>query len=210
MCAAHTHTPYGTPWSASAEPFRMICQEAIAFFDDHGVFEDDEVDVQSTDGGKRIAAALGEGRGVILRNHGLLTVGNNVDEAIGWFLMIERVAEVHVKAHRRRADLRRGCRRRAAVDRRPCTRAGTRSTGRSAPTVSRSAFRPPPLPRSAPAPLHPSRSTSRSRPVRDHPGADHRHAGGTRPDAASASAGVGGDARRRRRASTGARHRRRA
>ena len=34
----------------------------------------------------------------ILRNHGLLTVGHSVEEAVGWFVMAERVAEVHVKA----------------------------------------------------------------------------------------------------------------
>ena len=64
------------------------------------MYDGEDVNVQSTDGGKRIAVALGEGRGVILRNHGLLTVGGSVDEAIGWFIMMERVAEVHVKAHR--------------------------------------------------------------------------------------------------------------
>ncbi len=98
VCAAHTHTGYGTPWSAMARPFRAICQEAVAFHDDHAVFLDGEVDVQSTDGGKRIAAALGDAKLVILRSHGLLTVGGSIDEAIGWFLMAERVAEVHVKA----------------------------------------------------------------------------------------------------------------
>jgi ribulose-5-phosphate 4-epimerase/fuculose-1-phosphate aldolase len=98
VCAAHTHTPYGTPWSASAEPFEMICQEALAFFDDQAVFDEGEVDVQSTDGGKRIAAALGGAKLVNLRNHGLLTVGTNIDEAMGWYLMAERVAEVHVKS----------------------------------------------------------------------------------------------------------------
>jgi ribulose-5-phosphate 4-epimerase/fuculose-1-phosphate aldolase len=100
VCAAHTHTPYGTPWSANAEPFQQIVQEATAFYGTHSVYDGDDVNVQSTDGGKRIAAALGEGRGVILRNHGLLTVGASVDEAIGWFIMMERVAEVHVKADR--------------------------------------------------------------------------------------------------------------
>ena len=100
VCAAHTHTPYGTPWSANAEPFQQIVQEATAFFECHAVYDGEDVNVQSTDGGKRIAVALGEGRGVILRNHGLLTVGATVDEAIGWFIMMERVAEVHVKAHR--------------------------------------------------------------------------------------------------------------
>jgi ribulose-5-phosphate 4-epimerase/fuculose-1-phosphate aldolase len=99
-CAVHTHTGYGTPWSANAEPFEMICQEALAFHDDQAVFRDGEVDVQSTDGGKRIAVALGDAKLVNLRNHGLLTVGPNVDEAVGWFLMAERVAEVHVKATR--------------------------------------------------------------------------------------------------------------
>ena len=100
VCAAHTHTPYGTPWSANAEPFQQIVQEATAFFECHAVYDGEDVNVQSTDGGKRIAVALGEGHGVILRNHGLLTVGGSVDEAIGWFIMMERVAEVHVKAHR--------------------------------------------------------------------------------------------------------------
>lgn len=98
VCAAHTHTGYGTPWSACARPFEMICQEALAFHERHAVFDDGEVDIMSVDGGKRIAAALGEGRLAILRNHGLLTVGPNVDEAVGWFLMAERVAEVHCKA----------------------------------------------------------------------------------------------------------------
>ena len=98
VCAAHTHTPYGTPWSAMASPFRNICQEAVAFHDDHAVFMDGEVDIQSPDGGKRIAAALGDAKLAILRSHGLLTVGGSVDEAIGWYLMAERVAEVHVKA----------------------------------------------------------------------------------------------------------------
>jgi ribulose-5-phosphate 4-epimerase/fuculose-1-phosphate aldolase len=99
VCAVHTHTPYGTPWSANARPFAQIVQEATAFHGCHSVYDGEDVNVGSTDGGKRIAAALGDGRGVILRNHGLLTVGGSVDEAVGWFIMMERVAEVHVKAH---------------------------------------------------------------------------------------------------------------
>jgi ribulose-5-phosphate 4-epimerase/fuculose-1-phosphate aldolase len=99
VCAVHTHTPYGTPWSANAQAFSQIVQEATAFHGCHAVYDGDDVNVSSTDGGKRIAAALAGGRGVILRNHGLLTVGASVDEAVGWFIMMERVAEAHVKAH---------------------------------------------------------------------------------------------------------------
>lgn len=98
VCVAHTHTPYATPWAANLEHFRMICQEAAAFFEDHAIFDGEEVQVSDFDTGKRIAAALGEAKAVLLRNHGPLTVGRSVEEAIGWFLLLERVAEVHVKA----------------------------------------------------------------------------------------------------------------
>jgi ribulose-5-phosphate 4-epimerase/fuculose-1-phosphate aldolase len=75
-----------------------ISQEACIFFEDHALFDDEEVQVQSVDGGKRIAEALGAHRAVILRNHGLLTVGESVAEAVGSFVHMERVAEVHMKA----------------------------------------------------------------------------------------------------------------
>jgi ribulose-5-phosphate 4-epimerase/fuculose-1-phosphate aldolase len=98
VSAAHTHTAFGTPWSANVEPFRAISQESCAFVFDQALFDDEEVEVLSTDGGKRIAAALGDAKLCILRNHGLLTVGRTVEESVGWFVMAERVAEVHVKA----------------------------------------------------------------------------------------------------------------
>ncbi len=96
--ASHTHTAFGTPWSANVEPFRALSQEACAFVFDQALFDDEEVEVLSIDGGRRIAAALGTKKFCILRNHGLLTVGRSVEESVGWFVMAERVAEVHVKA----------------------------------------------------------------------------------------------------------------
>jgi ribulose-5-phosphate 4-epimerase/fuculose-1-phosphate aldolase len=96
--AAHVHTGWGTPFSAECRLFEPICQEACIFFEDHALFDDEEVQIQSVDGGKRIAEALGANRAVILRNHGLLTVGESVAEAVGSFVHMERVAEVHMKA----------------------------------------------------------------------------------------------------------------
>ena len=75
-----------------------INQEATCFFEDHALFDDEEVQILSTDGGKRIAAALGDCRTVILANHGLLTVGASPADAVGWFVLAERVAEVQMKA----------------------------------------------------------------------------------------------------------------
>ena len=98
VSVAHTHTPYATPWAARVQPFRMICQEATAFFRSQAIFEGEEVQVMDADTGKHIAAALEEARLVFLRNHGPVTVGESVEETIGWFMLAERVAEVHIKA----------------------------------------------------------------------------------------------------------------
>jgi ribulose-5-phosphate 4-epimerase/fuculose-1-phosphate aldolase len=98
VSAAHTHTPYGTPFAALGEKLRPITQESTAFFDDHEIFDDEEVDVVSVDGGCRIGKALGSAKAVVLRNHGLLTVGASIGEAVGWFVLMERCAEAHMKA----------------------------------------------------------------------------------------------------------------
>jgi ribulose-5-phosphate 4-epimerase/fuculose-1-phosphate aldolase len=98
VSACHVHTGWGTPFCAEVRPIEPITQEACIFFEDHAIFDDEEVQVQSTEAGARIARALGRNRAILLRNHGLLTVGERVDEAVGSFVTLERVAEAHMKA----------------------------------------------------------------------------------------------------------------
>lgn len=98
VSATHVHTGWGTPFSAEVRPIEPITQESCIFFEDHAIFDDEEVQIQSTTAGRRIADALGDTRAVILRNHGLLTVGDSVAEAVGSFVHMERVAEAHMKA----------------------------------------------------------------------------------------------------------------
>ena len=96
--AAHVHTPWGTPFAAERRMIEPVSQESTLFFEDHALFDDEEVQILSPDGGKRIAVALGDCRAVILANHGLLTVGASPADAVGWFVLMERVAEVQMKA----------------------------------------------------------------------------------------------------------------
>ena len=98
VSAAHIHTPYGTPWSAFVEPLRMVSQESCSFVGNQGVWDDETVDVKDVEDGRRLAAGLGEVRLGILRNHGLITMGASVAEAVGFFAIAERAAEANVKA----------------------------------------------------------------------------------------------------------------
>ena len=98
VSATHVHTGWGTPFSAERRPILPITQEACIFFEDHVLFEDEEVQIQSVEAGSRIADTLGQSRAAILCNHGLLTAGDSVAESVGSFVQMERVAEAHMKA----------------------------------------------------------------------------------------------------------------
>ncbi|MCI0338453.1 MAG: class II aldolase/adducin family protein [Acidobacteria bacterium] len=90
IAAAHAHSLYGKSWSALGRLLDPITQDACAFYEDHSVFNDFTGVVYDPVEGQRIAESLGNHKGVILRNHGLLTVGQSVDEAAWWFITMER------------------------------------------------------------------------------------------------------------------------
>ena len=60
VSACHVHTGWGTPFAAEVRPIEPISQESTIFFEDHALFDDEEVQIMSTGGGTRIAEALGQ------------------------------------------------------------------------------------------------------------------------------------------------------
>ncbi len=98
VAAAHSHSVHGKAWSALGRLLEPITQDVCAFYEDHGLFDDYTGVVLDTEEGKRIAHALGEHKAVILRNHGLLTVGHSVEEAAWWFITMERSCQAQLLA----------------------------------------------------------------------------------------------------------------
>src|SRR5260221_13680416 len=98
IAAAHAHSVYGKSWSAFRRPLDPLTQDACAFYGDHSVFDDYTGVVLDVEEGKRIAHALGDNKAVILRNHGLLSVGQTVDAAVRWFITMERSCQVQLMA----------------------------------------------------------------------------------------------------------------
>ena len=56
----------------------MMTQDSLRFWKSHAVYDNFGGVVLDREEGKRIAKALGNGKAVILQNHGLLTVGKTV------------------------------------------------------------------------------------------------------------------------------------
>ncbi len=96
--AAHTHSVYGRAWSALGRPIDPLTQDSCAFFEDHAVFSDFSGVVLELSEGDKIAEALGTCKAAILQNHGLLTVGNTVDEAAWWYITLERTCQAQLLA----------------------------------------------------------------------------------------------------------------
>jgi ribulose-5-phosphate 4-epimerase/fuculose-1-phosphate aldolase len=98
IAAAHAHSMYGKSWSSLGRLLDPITQDACAFYQDHALFDDFTGVVYETSEGDRIARTLGACKAVILRNHGLLTVGRSVDEAVWWFITMERSCQAQLMA----------------------------------------------------------------------------------------------------------------
>ncbi|MFI5046545.1 MAG: class II aldolase/adducin family protein [Acidimicrobiia bacterium] len=98
IAAAHSHSIYGKSWSSLGRLLDPLTQDACAFYEDHALFDDYTGVVNDPEEGKRIAHALGGAKAVILRNHGLLTAGKSVDEAVWWFVTMERTCQAQLLA----------------------------------------------------------------------------------------------------------------
>ncbi|GGT58639.1 class II aldolase/adducin family protein [Streptomyces purpureus] len=98
VAVVHCHSTYGRALAALGELIEPITQEACGFYEDHALYDGYTGVVVDEEEGRRIATALGPYKGIVLRNHGLLTVGDTVDAATWWFIAMERCSQVQLAA----------------------------------------------------------------------------------------------------------------
>jgi ribulose-5-phosphate 4-epimerase/fuculose-1-phosphate aldolase len=96
--ACHAHSVYGKAFSVFGRELDMMTQDALRFYKSHAVYTNFGGVVLDREEGKRIAQTLGNGKAVILMNHGLLTVGQSVDEAAFWFVSLDKSCHAQLLA----------------------------------------------------------------------------------------------------------------
>jgi ribulose-5-phosphate 4-epimerase/fuculose-1-phosphate aldolase len=103
-CVLHTHTKAGVAVSAQASGLLPLSQislfpyASLAYHDYEGVaLNDDEK--------PRLVADLGEKQALILRNHGLLTVGASIPDAFLLMYALETACQTQIMAQSGGADL---------------------------------------------------------------------------------------------------------
>src|ERR1700693_4329728 len=93
-CAVHVHTELGIASSALQTGLRMLSQPAVRFYQRVGYHAYEGI-TEDFDERTRINADLGRNRALIMRNHGLLTVGKTVRE--GFVLMKYLIEAAHIQ-----------------------------------------------------------------------------------------------------------------
>jgi ribulose-5-phosphate 4-epimerase/fuculose-1-phosphate aldolase len=106
QCVLHTHTRAGVGVSAQEEGVLPISQQStavlgsLAYHDYEGIAVRDDEKV-------RLQADLGSARYLMLRNHGLLTVGETVADAFFAMYIFETTCQIQIAAQASHGSLRR-------------------------------------------------------------------------------------------------------
>ena len=99
IAAAHSHSLHGKAFASLGIPLDPITQDSCNFYDDHVVIsEQGGAVVFDLAAGDELAEKLGTKRAAIHQNHGLFTTGGSVDEAVFWFVSMERSCQAQLLA----------------------------------------------------------------------------------------------------------------
>lgn len=95
-CALHIHTPGGVAIGALKEGLRMVSQQAIRFHNRVG-YHDYEGITEDFAERERINKDLGQNKALIMRNHGLLTVGKSARDAFILMDFLTEAADIQLR-----------------------------------------------------------------------------------------------------------------
>ncbi|KAI5239961.1 arad-like aldolase/epimerase [Aureobasidium subglaciale] len=92
----HAHSLYGKAWATFGRELDMISQDVCYFYKAHSVYRNYGGIAFESDEGTAIAHALGSNKAAILVNHGLITVGETVDEAAYLYTLLEKSCRIQL------------------------------------------------------------------------------------------------------------------
>lgn len=94
----HSHAPHTLVFGATDLALRPLSHDGAYFVDRLGLFTTTSNTVLDIETGDEIAAALGSGEGVLLRNHGGVIVGKSVRHAAVFAQVLERACRLQLLA----------------------------------------------------------------------------------------------------------------
>lgn len=88
----HTHSPYATSFAITGEPIEIYTTTSAAVFggtipiSDFATIGEEEI-------GKEIVEKIGDSTAILIRNHGVFTIGENYESALKYAVVLEETAQ---------------------------------------------------------------------------------------------------------------------
>ena len=97
-CVIHTHSPHSVALSATGANVKPLFQSALMFEGEVVLHREYGGIVDTRETGEDLARALGNGRALLLVNHGTLLVGRSVREAVHTAIMLDEACRIQLSA----------------------------------------------------------------------------------------------------------------
>lgn len=94
----HGHPPYATAFGATGATLELLTHDAVLYADGIAYFEDTAELITDEEQGRAVARALGGGRAVLLRNHGVVVADRDVAWAVLSAITLERAIRLQAIA----------------------------------------------------------------------------------------------------------------
>jgi L-ribulose-5-phosphate 4-epimerase len=94
----HTHPEHVIAFSSLGKPLQAMSNDSVMFSEGVPVFSETTDLITDQPRGKAVAKSLGSGKALILRNHGIVTAGKNIDEAVFLAIKLERACRIQLIA----------------------------------------------------------------------------------------------------------------
>jgi L-ribulose-5-phosphate 4-epimerase len=98
LSVVHTHAPHSVIFSSLGKPLQPVGHPGAAFSDGLPVFSETTDLIVTQELGKAVARCLGQHQVLLLRNHGIVTAGRTLEEAIYLALVLEKACWMQLVA----------------------------------------------------------------------------------------------------------------
>ena len=97
-CVIHTHPEHAIAFSSLGKELSAMSNDGTMFSAGVPIFSETTDLITDQPRGKAVAKALGERRALILRNHGIVTAGTTIEEAVFVAIKLERACRIQMLA----------------------------------------------------------------------------------------------------------------
>ncbi len=99
MAVVHTHPVHSIAFAATGQQLKAVSHEGTLFCEpDISCFDETTDLIDTIARGQSVARKIGSHRAMFLRNHGIVTAGSSVMEAVAYAVLLEQAARVQLLA----------------------------------------------------------------------------------------------------------------